>query len=101
MIINALYRISNGSYDKDRIATKERCLQNFVETFLWEDIDKFYILMDNCNLLTQEMIRSIVPLTTDIILYSNLCKVITTYVQCVLNIRVLVSRVSFRCFATQ
>ena len=60
MIINALYRISNGSYDKDRIATKERCLQNFVETFMWWDTDKLVMLEDGCNRNTAKMVFEVI-----------------------------------------
>jgi hypothetical protein len=60
MKLTVIYRISNGSYDKDRIATKERCLRNFVETFMWWDTDKLVVMEDNCNRDTARMVFEVI-----------------------------------------
>lgn len=67
------YRISNNSYNKNRLAnaTKERCLANFIDVWFPENVegypkvehnltDQLIILEDGCNEETKEMVQSVV-----------------------------------------
>ena len=66
MKLTVAYRISNGSYQKNRLphATKEHCLRNFIEVF--KEFNQFYdsrliLFMDNCNAETANMILQVLP----------------------------------------
>lgn len=63
MKLNIIYRISDGSYKKNRLeyATKEYCLQNFIYTFVDWETDHLAVLMDNCSEETTNMILKTLP----------------------------------------
>jgi glycosyltransferase involved in cell wall biosynthesis len=55
--MKVIYRISSNSNKRDRIATKEECLQNFLLTWFKDGVsDEIIILEDNCDTETRAMI---------------------------------------------
>lgn len=55
-MLRVIYRISNGSYKKNRLesATKEHCLDNFLSVFRGTSV---LVLMDGCDEKTTHMVK--------------------------------------------
>lgn len=58
MNLTCIYRISDGSYKKDRLADKEQCLENFLEVF--GEYAKIIIMADNVKDETIELIEELI-----------------------------------------